>query len=38
MKNRYSPIPSFLSVKLDSNTQLDSVVFSRVSQLLIKEA
>ena len=30
MKNRYSPIPSFLSVKLDSNTQLDSVVFSRV--------
>ena len=30
MKNRYSPIPSFLSVKLNSNFKLDSVTFSRV--------
>ncbi len=30
MKNRYSPIPSFLSVKLNSQFKLDSVTFSRV--------
>ncbi len=30
MKNRYSPIPSFLSIKLDSNLKLDNVSFSRL--------
>ncbi len=30
MKNRYSPIPSFLSVKFDSNLKLDNVSFSRI--------
>ncbi|WP_245151554.1 translocation/assembly module TamB domain-containing protein [Prochlorococcus marinus] len=30
MKNRYSPIPSFLSVKLNSSLKLDSATFSRV--------
>ncbi|MBO8231645.1 hypothetical protein CU311_03160 [Prochlorococcus marinus str. MU1402] len=30
MKNRYSPIPSFLSIKFDSNLKLDNVAFSRV--------
>ena len=30
MKNRYSPIPSFLSMKFDSNLKLDNVSFSRV--------
>jgi len=30
MKNRYSPIPSFLSMKVDSNLKLDSVSFSRI--------
>jgi len=30
MKNRYSPIPSFLSIKLDSNFKLDNVSFSRI--------
>jgi len=30
MKNRYSPIPSFLSMKFDSNLKLDSVSFSRI--------
>jgi len=30
MKNRYSPIPSFLSMKFDSNLRLDNVSFSRV--------
>ncbi len=30
MKNRYSPIPSFLSMKFDSNLKLDNVSFSRL--------
>jgi len=30
MKNRYSPIPSFLSMKFDSNIKLDNVSFSRL--------
>ncbi len=30
MKNRYSPIPSFLSLKFDSKLKLDNVAFSRV--------
>jgi len=30
MKNRYSPIPSFLSVKFDSELKLDNIAFSRV--------
>ncbi len=30
MKNRYSPIPSFLSVKFDSNLKLDNANFVRV--------
>ncbi len=30
MKNRYSPIPSFLSIKFDSNLRLDNVSFSRI--------
>ena len=30
MKNRYSPIPSFLSIKLDSDLKLDSANFIRV--------
>jgi len=30
MKNRYSPIPSFLSIKLDSNLKLHNVSFSRL--------
>ncbi len=30
MKNRYSPIPSFLSIEFDSNLKLDNVSFSRI--------
>jgi len=30
LKNRYSPIPSFLSIKFDSNLKLDNVSFSRI--------
>ncbi len=30
MKNRYSPIPSFFSMKFDSNLKLDNVSFSRL--------
>ena len=30
MKNRYSPIPSFLSIKFDSNLKLDNLSFSRI--------
>ncbi len=30
MKNRYSPIPSFLSIKFDSDFKLDNVSFSRI--------
>ncbi len=30
MRNRYSPIPSFLSIKFDSNIKLDNVSFSRL--------
>ena len=30
MKNRYSPIPSFFSIKFDSNLKLDNVSFSRL--------
>jgi len=30
IKNRYSPIPSFLSIKFDSNIKLDNVSFSRL--------
>ncbi len=30
MKNRYSPIPSFLSIVFDSNLKLDNVSFSRI--------
>ncbi len=30
MKNRYSPIPSFLSIKLDSNLKLNNANFIRV--------
>ena len=30
MKNKYSPIPSFLSVKFDSKNRLENVIFSRV--------
>ena len=30
MKNRYSPIPSFLSVKFDKNITLENVIFSRI--------
>ena len=30
MKNRYSPIPSFLSIKFDSDLKLDNLTFSRV--------
>ncbi len=31
MKNRYSPIPSFLSMKFNSKLKLDSLSFSRIS-------
>jgi len=30
MKNRYSPIPSFLSIRIASDLKLDNVSFSRV--------
>ena len=30
MKNRYSPVPSFLSIKFDSDLKLDNLAFSRV--------
>ena len=30
MKNRYSPIPSFLSIKFDSKIKLENLIFSRV--------
>ncbi len=30
MKNRYSPIPSFLSIDFDSNLKLENVSFSRI--------
>ncbi len=30
IKNKYSPIPSFLSIKFDSNFKLDNVSFSRI--------
>ncbi len=30
MKNRYSPIPSFLSLEFDSSLKLDNVSFSRI--------
>ncbi len=30
MKNRYSPIPSFLSVSFDSKLKLDNLTFSRI--------
>jgi len=30
MKNRYSPMPSFLSIKFDSDFKLDNLAFSRV--------
>ena len=30
MKNRYSPIPSFLSIKFDSKIRLENLIFSRV--------
>ncbi len=30
MKNRYSPIPSFLSIKFDSKLKLDNLSFSRI--------
>jgi len=30
MKNRYSPIPSFLSVKFDTDLKLESLTFSRI--------
>ncbi len=30
MKNRYSPIPSFLSIKFDPNLKLDNLSFSRL--------
>ncbi len=30
MKNRYSPIPSFLSIEFDYNLKLDNVSFSRI--------
>ena len=30
MKNRYSPIPSFLSIKFDSDLKLDNANFIRV--------
>ncbi len=30
MKNRYSPIPSFLSIRFDSKLKLDNVSFSRI--------
>ncbi len=30
MKNRYSPIPSFLSLKLNSSFKLDNIIFSRI--------
>ncbi|KGG03769.1 hypothetical protein EU98_0099 [Prochlorococcus marinus str. MIT 9314] len=30
MKNRFSPIPSFLSIRFDSNLKLDNVSFSRL--------
>ncbi len=30
MKNRYSPIPSFLSMKFDSSLKLDNLSFSRI--------
>ena len=30
MKNRYSPIPSFLSIKFDPDLKLDNLAFSRV--------
>ena len=30
MKNRYSPIPSFLSVKFDSQLRIDNIAFSRI--------
>ncbi len=30
MKNRYSPIPSFLSIKFDSALKLDNVSFTRI--------
>ena len=34
MKNRYSPIPSFLSVSFDSKLKLDNLTFSRILILL----
>ena len=30
MKNRYSPIPSFLSIRIASDFKLDNVSFSRI--------
>ncbi len=30
MKNRYSPVPSFLSLNFDSNIKLESITFSRI--------
>ncbi len=30
MNNRYSPIPSFLSLELDSDLELDKVIFNRI--------
>ena len=30
MKNRYSPIPSFLSIKFDSDLKLDNLSFIRI--------
>ena len=30
MKNRYSPVPSFISFKFDSNIELEELTFSRV--------
>ena len=30
MKNRYSPIPSFLTINFDSKIKLDNLIFSRV--------
>ena len=30
MKNRYSPIPSFLSIKFDSQNNLEKINFSRI--------
>ena len=30
MKNRYSPVPSFLTFKIDSNFKLENLMFSRI--------